>query len=54
MTVNDFAWATPKKYGWRATGATVPGRGASWNRYDVVHSEVVLVLILAAYLYFRG
>ena len=27
---------------------------ASWNRWDVVSSCVVLVLILLAYLYFRG
>jgi SSS family solute:Na+ symporter len=27
---------------------------ASWNRWDVVNSGVVLVLILLAYLYFRG
>ena len=26
----------------------------SWNRWDVIHSAVVLALILAAYLYFRG
>ena len=26
----------------------------SWNRWDVVNSGVVLALILAAYLYFRG
>jgi hypothetical protein len=26
--VNDFAWATAKKYDWRATRATIPGRGA--------------------------
>lgn len=27
-TVNDFAWATAKKYVWRATRATIPGKGA--------------------------
>jgi len=27
---------------------------ASWNRRDVLASAVVLLLILAAYLYFRG
>ena len=27
-TVNDFAWATAKKYVWQATRATIPGRGA--------------------------
>ena len=27
---------------------------ASWNRWDVINSVVVLVLILGAYLYFRG
>ena len=27
-TVNDFAWATAKKYVWNATRATIPGRGA--------------------------
>jgi hypothetical protein len=26
-TVNDFAWATAKKYIWQATRATIPGRG---------------------------
>jgi len=26
-TANDFAWATAKKYVWRATRATIPGRG---------------------------
>jgi SSS family solute:Na+ symporter len=26
----------------------------SWNRWDVINSVVVLVLILLAYLYFRG
>jgi hypothetical protein len=26
-TVNDFAWATAKKYVWRATRATIPGKG---------------------------
>ena len=26
----------------------------SWNRWDVLASGVVLLLILAAYLYFRG
>ncbi|HSA57567.1 MAG TPA: M1 family metallopeptidase [Gemmatimonadaceae bacterium] len=26
-TVNDFAWATAKKYVWQATRATIPGRG---------------------------
>jgi hypothetical protein len=26
-TVNDFAWATARKYVWRATRATIPGRG---------------------------
>jgi len=26
--VNDFAWATAKKYTWRATRATIPGKGA--------------------------
>jgi hypothetical protein len=25
--VNDFAWATAKKYVWRATRATIPGKG---------------------------
>jgi hypothetical protein len=25
--VNDFAWATARKYTWRATRATIPGRG---------------------------
>jgi hypothetical protein len=25
--VNDFAWATARKYNWRATRATIPGRG---------------------------
>ncbi len=25
--VNDFAWATAKKYTWRATRATIPGKG---------------------------
>ena len=27
-TVNDFAWATAKKYVWNATRATIPGKGA--------------------------
>jgi hypothetical protein len=27
-TVNDFAWATAKKYVWAATRATIPGKGA--------------------------
>ena len=27
---------------------------ASWNRWDVINSGVVLFLILLAYLYFRG
>ena len=27
---------------------------ASWSRYDVVNSVIVLLLILGAYLYFRG
>ncbi len=27
---------------------------ASWNRWDVLASALVLVLILAAYLYFSG
>ena len=27
-TVNDFAWATAKKFVWQATRATIPGRGA--------------------------
>jgi len=27
---------------------------SSWNRRDVIASGVVLLLILAAYLYFRG
>ncbi|MFO0096054.1 MAG: M1 family peptidase, partial [Gemmatimonadaceae bacterium] len=27
-TVNDFAWATAKKYVWTATRATIPGKGA--------------------------
>lgn len=27
---------------------------ASWNRWDVINSAIVLVLILLAYLYFRG
>ncbi len=26
-TVNDFAWATAKKYVWQATRATIPGKG---------------------------
>jgi hypothetical protein len=26
-TVNDFAWATAKKFVWRATRATIPGKG---------------------------
>jgi hypothetical protein len=26
-TVNDFAWATAKKYVWKATRATIPGKG---------------------------
>jgi hypothetical protein len=26
--VNDFAWATAEKFNWRATRATVPGRGS--------------------------
>lgn len=26
-TVNDFAWATAKQYVWRATRATIPGKG---------------------------
>jgi hypothetical protein len=26
-TVNDFAWATSRSYVWRATRATIPGRG---------------------------
>lgn len=26
-TVNDFAWATAKKYVWEATRATIPGKG---------------------------
>jgi hypothetical protein len=26
-TVNDFAWATARKYNWRATRATIPGKG---------------------------
>ena len=26
-TVNDFAWATAKKYNWQATRATIPGKG---------------------------
>ncbi|MGH7468283.1 MAG: M1 family metallopeptidase, partial [Longimicrobiales bacterium] len=26
-TVNDFAWATARKYVWRATRATIPGKG---------------------------
>ena len=27
-TVNDFAWATAERYVWRATRATIPGKGA--------------------------
>ncbi len=27
-TVNDFAWATAKKFVWQATRATIPGKGA--------------------------
>lgn len=27
-TVNDFAWATARKYVWKATRATIPGKGA--------------------------
>lgn len=27
-TVNDFAWATARKYVWTATRATIPGKGA--------------------------
>jgi hypothetical protein len=27
-TVNDFAWATAKKFVWQASRATIPGRGA--------------------------
>lgn len=27
-SVNDFAWATSRSYVWRATRATIPGRGA--------------------------
>ncbi len=27
-SVNDFAWATAKKYVWQATRATIPGKGA--------------------------
>jgi Peptidase family M1 domain len=27
-SVNDFAWATAKKFVWRATRATIPGKGA--------------------------
>ncbi|MCC7055609.1 MAG: M1 family metallopeptidase [Gemmatimonadaceae bacterium] len=27
-SVNDFAWATARKFVWRATRATIPGRGA--------------------------
>jgi hypothetical protein len=26
--VNDFAWATARKYSWKATRATIPGKGA--------------------------
>src|SRR5262249_15012453 len=26
-TVNDFAWATARKYVWRVTRATIPGKG---------------------------
>jgi SSS family solute:Na+ symporter len=41
------------------TFATVTARNreesrASWNKWDVIHSGIVLLLILAAYLYFRG
>ncbi|HOK89541.1 MAG TPA: Na+/glucose cotransporter, partial [Candidatus Hydrogenedentes bacterium] len=41
------------------TYATVTGEGrqeirASWNRWDVLHTIVVLGLILCAYLYFTG
>ena len=25
--VNDFAWATARKYTWKATRATIPGKG---------------------------
>ncbi len=27
---------------------------ASWNRWDVINSVIVMVLIVCAYLYFRG
>lgn len=27
-SVNDFAWATAKKFNWQATRATIPGKGA--------------------------
>jgi SSS family solute:Na+ symporter len=39
------------------TTVTADGRQqsrASWNRWDVVNSGVVLLLILLAYLYFTG
>jgi SSS family solute:Na+ symporter len=27
---------------------------ASWNRWDVINTSIVLVLILAVYIYFNG
>jgi len=27
---------------------------ASWNKWDVINTVIVLLLILTAYLYFRG
>ena len=45
--LSGLTWATVSAEHRRAS------RG-SWNRWDVIHSAVVLALILAAYLYFRG
>ena len=34
-TVNDFAWATAKKFVWKATRATIPGKGAGAGPHGV-------------------
>jgi len=60
MVVVSYATAPPSTeqlagltYGTVTTEDRAQSRG-SWNRRDVIASGVVLLLILAAYLYFRG
>jgi SSS family solute:Na+ symporter len=61
-TMVAVSYATPAPPEGRITGLTyatvTPEQKRetrrSWNRWDVVNSGVVLALILAAYLYFRG